>query len=111
VKAFIYTDRNGNVMNWKANIWPVNRLICIILDEDITGADRQYAELTGENPVKQIHVGCAPVSLPVLSEVIAKQVSADNLTINRLKKTVKDRDYEIYGLDNPWLKRQPEYSI
>lgn len=109
--AFIYTDNEFNVFNWKLKIWPIRKLLGIFFADSITQADEAFEKKFGNNPANKISIGCAPVKLEELGTVMADRINPDNLAINSLKKTITDKDFEIYGLENPWLKPQPDYSI
>lgn len=111
MKAFVYTDYKDNIFDYKKNINPICIVVAIIFAVDITEADKKFKTKTGKDVMKCPTIGCAPMDLGDFALFVAEKLNAKELAADKYKKEIKKLHYEIYGLENPWLKKAPDYSI
>lgn len=111
MKAFVYQDYTKNVFNFKKNIHPLVIVLGIIFAETIIEADKLFEITYKFSPIKNVFVCCAPMTLGEFGEWVIKTFNKKEKDLNDKKQEIQKLNHEIFGLQNPWVKKQPDYMI
>lgn len=108
---YVYSDYSENFDNHKRKHLALAPVVAAIVADDILAADALFQAQNGINPARVDYIWCAPMNEDKLAGHLKYVLNQKSERVNFLRLEVRARDYTIYGLENPWLKKQPDYMI
>lgn len=111
MNIFVYSDYSENKADYKQIKYPVITTVFVCSAESILEADKLLLDTTGLNAVKKPQIGCAVFKLDEFLLYFTSKLNQNSEEILKYKLIKRGLEYTIYGLENPWIKTAPEYSI